>query len=176
MLDSVLDAFMQLRTFILVSGIGIVLVGVYFLLRCSKFDWNKRNIKEIGFFYNLSVWDTGGVACCFVKVFLVFSLLISMGKVDLIHMIIFGVLEICYIVHRRSIKGILLDFVLCTVTIIVMNIMNMLYNYLNDIVFDIRIASVIVLLGILLCLYSIYDLLNCVKRIVESRKGSDIEI
>ena len=176
MLDSVLDAFMQLRTFILVSGIGIVLVGVFFLLRCSKFDWNKRNLKEIGFFYNLSVWDTVGVACCFVKVFLIVSILISFGKVDVIHMIIFGILEICYIVHRRSLKGVMLDFVLCTVTIIVMNIMNMLHHYLNDIVFDIRIASVIVLLGILLCLYSIYDLLHCVKLIVESRKGSDIEV
>ena len=91
-------------------------------------------------------------------------------------MIIFGILEICYIVHRRSLKGVMLDFVLCTVTIIVMNIMNMLHHYLNDIVFDIRIASVIVLLGILLCLYSIYDLLHCVKVIVESRKGSDIEV
>ena len=176
MLDSVLDAFMQLRTFILVSGIGIVLVGIIFLLRCRNFDWNKRNLKEIGFFYNLSVWDTVGVACCFVKVFLIVSILISFGKVDVIHMIIFGILEICYIVHRRSLKGVLLDFVLCSVTIIVMNIMNMLHHYLNDIVFDIRIASVIVLLGILLCLYSIYDLLHCVKLIVESRKGSDIEV
>ena len=176
MLDSVLDAFMQLRTFILVSGIGIVLVGVFFLLRCSKFDWNKRNLKEIGFFYNLSVWDTVGVACCFVKVFLIVSILISFGKVDVIHMIIFGILEICYIVHRRSLKGVMLDFVLCTVTIIVMNIMNMLHHYINDIVFDIRIVIVIVLLGILLCLYSIYDLLHCVKVIVESRKGSDIEV
>ena len=176
MLDSVLDAFMQLRTFILVSGIGIVLVGVFFLLRCSKFDWNKRNLKEIGFFYNLSVCDTVGVACCFVKVFLIVSILISFGKVDVIHMIIFGILEICYIVHRRSLRGVMLDFVLCTVTIIVMNIMNMLHHYINDIVFDIRIAIVIVLLGILLCLYSIYDLLHCVKVIVESRKGSDIEV
>ena len=71
-----------------------------------------------------------------------------MGKVDIIHMIIFGILEICYIVHRRSIQGVLLDVVLCTVSVIVMNIMNMLHHYLKDIVFDIRIAIVIVLLGI----------------------------
>ena len=69
MLDSVLDAFMQLKTFILVSGIGIVLTGLFFLFRCRNFDWNKKNLKEIGFFYNLSVWDTVGVSCCFVKVF-----------------------------------------------------------------------------------------------------------
>ena len=176
MLDSILEAVMQLRTFILVSGIGIVVVGLFFLLRCRTFDWNKRNLKEIGFFYNLSVWDTVGVACCFVKVFLIFSILITMGKVDIIHMIIFGILEICYIVHRRSIQGVLLDVVLCTVSVIVMNIMNMLHHYLKDIVYDIRIAIVIVLLGILLCLYSVYDLLHCVKVIVDSRKGSEVEV
>lgn len=176
MLDSILEAVMQLRTFILVSGIGIVVVGLFFLLRCRTFDWNKRNLKEIGFFYNLSVWDTVGVACCFVKVFLIISILITMGKVDVIHMIIFGILEIFYIVHRRSIQGVLLDVVLCTVSVIVMNIMNMLHHYLKDIVFDVRIASVIVLLGILLCLYSIYDLLHCVKVIVDSRKGSEVGV
>lgn len=176
MLDSILEAVMQLRTFILVSGIGIVVVGLFFLLRCRTFDWNKRNLKEIGFFYNLSVWDTVGVACCFVKVFLIISILITMGKVDVIHMIIFGILEIFYIVHRRSIQGVLLDVVLCTVSVIVMNIMNMLHHYLKDIVFDVRIASVIILLGILLCLYSIYDLLHCVKVIVDSRKGSEVGV
>ena len=44
MLDSVLEAIMQLRTFILVSGIGIVLIGVYLLFRCRKFDWNRKNL------------------------------------------------------------------------------------------------------------------------------------
>ena len=176
MLDSVLDAFMQLKTFILVSGIGIVLTGIYFLLRCRTFDWNKRNLKEIGFFYNLSVCDTVGVSCCFVKMFLIVSILITLGKVDVIHMIIFGILELCYIIHRRSVKGVMLDFVLCVVSIIVMNIMNMLHHYLYEIVFDMRITIVIVLLGILLCLYSMYDLLHCVKTIVYSRKGSDIEV
>lgn len=176
MLDSVLDAFMQLKTFILVSGIGIVLTGLFFLFRCRNFDWNKKNLKEIGFFYNLSVWDTVGVSCCFVKVFLIVSILITLGKVDVIHMVIFGILEICYVIHRRNIKGVMLDFVLCVVSIIVMNIMNMLHHYLYEIVFDMRITIVIVLLGILLCLYSMYDLLHCVKTIVYSRKGSDIEV
>ena len=45
MLDSILEAVMQLKTFILVSGIGIVFVGVFLLISCSKFDWNKRNVN-----------------------------------------------------------------------------------------------------------------------------------
>lgn len=176
MLDSVLEAIMQLRTFILVSGIGIVLIGAYLLIRCRKFDWNGRNLKLMGFFYNLSVWNTVGLSCCFMKIFLIISILITTGKVDMIHMIIFGILEICYIIHRRSIKGVMLDIVLSIVSIIVMNIMNMLHHYLNEIVYDIRIAVVVWLLGVLLCLYGIYDLMHCAKTVLETRKENEVKV
>ena len=176
MLDSVLEAVMQLKTFILVSGIGIVLIGVYLLICCSKFDWNRKNLKLIGFFYNLSVWDTVGISCCFMKIFLIISILITTGKVEMIHMIIFGVLEVCYIIHRRSVKGLMLDLVLCIVSVIVMNIMNMLHHYLNEIVFDVKIAIVVWLLGILLCLYGIYDLMHCAKTVLETRKDNEVKV
>ena len=176
MLDSVLEAIMQLRTFILVSGIGIVLIGLYLLIRCRKFDWNKKNLKLMGFFYNMSVWDTVGISCCFMKIFLIFSILITTGKVEIIHMIIFGILEVCYIIHRRSAKGIMLDVVLSIVSIIVINIMNRLHHYLNEIVYDIRIAVVVWLLGILLCLYGIYDLMHCAKTVLETRKDNEVKV
>lgn len=176
MLDSILEAVMQLKTFILVSGIGIVFVGVFLLISCSKFDWNKRNVKLIGFFYNLSVWDTVGISCCLMKIFLIFSILITTGKVDMIHMIIFGVLELCYLIHRKSAKGLMLDLVLCIVSVIVMNIMNMLHHYLNEIVFDMKVAIVVWLLGILLCMYSIYDLMHCAKTVLETRKDNEVKV
>ena len=175
MLDSVLEAIMQLRMFILVSGIGILLIGIYLLIRCRKFDWNKKNLKLIGFFYNLSVWDTVGISCCFMKIFLIISIMITTGKTDIIHMIIFGILEICYIIHRRSTKGIMLDLILSLVSIIVLNIMNMLHHYLNEIVYDFKVASVVWLLGILLTLYGIYDLMHCVKTILETRKDNEVK-
>lgn len=171
MLDSVLEALMQLKTFILVSGIGIALVGVFLLVFCRKFSWTGKNLKTIGFFYNLSVWDTVGISCCFMKIFLIFSILITTGNAEFIHIIIFGILELCYIIHRRSFKGVLLDIVLCVVSVIVMNIMNMLHHYLNEILYDTKIAVVVWLLGILLCLYSIYDLMHCVKTVVETKEG-----
>ncbi len=176
MLDSILEAVMQLKMFILVSGIGIVLIGIYLLICCSKFDWNRKNIKLIGFFYNLSVWDTVGLSCCFMKIFLIVSILITTGKVEMIHMIIFGVLELCYIIHRKSTKGLMLDLVLCVVSVIVMSIMNMLHHYLNEIVFDVRIAIVVWLLGILLCLYGIYDLMHCAKTVLETRKDNEVKV
>ena len=176
MLDSILEAITQLRMFILVSGIGILLTGIYLLIRCRKFDWNRKNIKLIGFFYNLSVWDTVGIAGCFMKIFLIISIMITTGKAEIIHMIIFIVLELCYIIHRRSIKGLMLDLVLSMVSIIVMTIMNMLHHYLNDIVYDLKIAVVVWLLGILLTLYGVYDLMHCVKTILETRKDNEVRV
>ena len=175
MLDSVLEAIMQLRVFILVSGIGIVLTGVYLLIRCRKFDWNRKNIKLIGFFYDLSVWDTVGISCGFMKVFLIISILITTGRADMIHMLIFIVLELCYIIHRRNIKGIILDIVLSIVSIIVMNIMNMLHHYLYEIVYDYKVSIVVWLLGILLTLYGVYDLMHCVKTVLETRKDNEVK-
>ena len=171
MLDSILEALMQLKTFILVSAIGIVIVGIFLLIYCRKFSFTGKNLKTMGFFYNLSVWDTVGLACCYMKTFLIFSILLTSGRVDFIHIIIFCVLDICYIVHRRSFKGVLLDVVLSVVSIVVLNIMNMLYHYLNEILYDVKIVVVVWLLGILLCLYSIYDLMHCVKTVVEKREG-----
>ncbi len=175
MLDSVLDAVLQLRTFILISGIGIVLVGVFLLIACRKFSWNGKNLKLVAFFYDLKVWDTIGLACCFVKIFLIISVLITTGYAEMIHIIVFCVLEALYLIHRRSFKGVMLDLVLSMVSVIVMGIMNMLHNYLNDIVYDIKIAIVVWLLGILLSLYGVYDLMHCVKTVIENRKDTKLD-
>ena len=176
MLDSVLEPIMQLKTFILISGIGILLIGLFLLFCCRKFSWNGKNLKLIGFFYNLSVWDTVGISCCLIKIFLILSILFTTGNAEIIHIAIFVVLEICYIVHRRSVKGVMLDVVLSVVSIIVMVIMNMLHHYLNEIVYDIKIVVVVWLLGILLCLYGIYDLLHCTKTVIENRKQNKVEV
>lgn len=171
MLDSILETVETLKVFILVSGIGILLVGLFLLLCCSKFSWNGKNLKIMGFFYNLKVWDTIGLSVCFMKIFLIISILITTGLAEKLHMIIFGILEAGYLMHRKNFKGVFLDLVLCAVSFIVMVIMNMLHHYLYEIVYDIRIAVVVWLLGILLCLYGIYDLMHCIKTIVNSEKG-----
>ena len=44
-------------------------------------------------------------------------------------------------------------------------------NNLNEILYDVKIVCVVWLLGILLCLYSIYDLMHCVKTVVETKEG-----
>ena len=166
MLDSILEAIMQLKTFIFVSAIGIILVGFFLLIVCNKFSWNSSRRRFIGFFYAMKTWDVFGVSTCFIKIFLTVSFLVTKGQISLLHIVIFVILKLCYIIHRRSLRGMVLDIGLTLVSIIIMVIMNLLYNYLNDIIFDIKIAIVIGILGVLLCMYAIYDLFCCCNAVM----------
>ncbi len=166
MLDSILEAITQLKTFIMVSAIGILCVGIILLIVCNKFSWDSKRRKFIGFFYRMGTWDTFGISCCLIKIFLTISFMVTKGRIELLQIIIFVILKICYIIHRKSVRGIVMDIGLTLVSIIVMVIMNMLYHYLNDIIFDAKIAVIIGVLGVLLCLYSIYDLFCCCNTVM----------
>ena len=70
MLDNILEATTQLKTFIMVSAIGILIVGAILLISCRKFSWNSRSRRTIGFFYAMDTWDMFGLASCMLKLFL----------------------------------------------------------------------------------------------------------
>ena len=169
MLDSILEAISQLKIFILVAGLGIVVTGVVLLFVCKDFALDGSNKKHIGFFYRMSTWDIFGISCCFIKIFLVLSLLVSKCNIEPIHIFIFVLLKLCYIIHRHSLKGLVMDIGLAVLSIAVMIIMSLLYNYLNDIIFDYRIAIIMWILGVLLCLYALYDLFSCCNYIIRKR-------
>ena len=169
MLDSILEAIAQLKIFTLVSGIGIVITGVVLLIICKEFSWDSPNRKHIGFFYRMSTWDTFGLSCCFIKLFLAISFLITQCNVENIHIFVFVVLKLCYISLRRSLKGIIMDIGLAILSVIVMIIMGLLYNYLNDIIFDLKICIIMWILAVLLCLYALYDLFACCNYIIRKK-------
>lgn len=173
MLDSMLEAIMQLKTFIVVSGIGILLIGIVLLLLCNKFSWSSSRRKVIGLFYHMKTWDVIGISCCFIKIFLTVSFLVTAGQIETIHIIIFIILKLWFLIHRLSKKGLLLDIGLTIVSIVMMIIMNMLHHYLQDVIFDAGIASVMWVLGILLCMYSVYDLFCCCNAVMERQKKTE---
>ena len=140
-----------------------------YLILCNKFSWNSWRRKIIGFFYRMGTWDALGLSCCFIKVFLVISFFVSMGRVELIHIFIFVLLKLCYLINKRTAKGLVMDIGLTIISVIVMIIMGLLYNYLNDIIFDVKISAIMWLLGVLLCLYSVYDLFSCCNYIIRKR-------
>ena len=170
MLDNILEATTQLKTFIMVSAIGMLVVGVILLISCRKFAWNSRNRRTIGFFYAMDTWDIFGLSSCMLKLFLAISFLVGKGLVEFLHIVIFIVLELCYILYKHKLKGLLADIGLAVVSVIVMVIMQLLYNYLHDIIFDMKVCVIMWMLAILLCLYELYDVYSCCNHIVSKYK------
>lgn len=159
----------QLRIFLLVSAVGTLLLGAVLLFACRRFSWEGRNRKLIGFFYEMSLWDTVGMACCILKCFLLLSLVLTGGNVAMIHIVMYVVLHLCYILHRRSMRGVAADLGMGVIATAVLLVMSMLYGYLHEILFDGRIACVVVLLGVLLFLYGVCDVFRCCSYVMLSR-------
>lgn len=156
-----ISGVVQLKMFLIVTLAGGLLTGVVLYLLCSSFSWETRRRKLIGFFFQMSWWDTLGLACCFVKVFLFLSIILDLGTVEPVHIITYLLLELGYLIHRRSFDGVPADVLLGMVSAGVLLIMNMLSHYLAEIVFDKKIFCVAMLLGLVLLLLSLCDLVRC---------------
>ena len=171
MLNNIIAYIMQLRAFILTSAIGILMTGMVLLWQCRRFSWQGRRRKFIGFFYKQKQLDTIGLSCCILKVFLLFSVIVTLGRVEMIHVGIFILLELCYLMRKRSIKNVLTDVVTGIISTVVLLVMSMLYHYLQEIVYDKRILCLVMMLAVLLCIYSICDVFHYCCYIMADRKG-----
>ncbi len=172
MLNSIVSNIMQLRGFILVAAMGSLVVGAYLLLRCHSFSWSGRNRKIVGFFYQMGYRDLTGLAASLLKVFLMVSILVAGGRVELIHIGVFLMLELCFLARRRSVKNVVTDVAVGAISAGVLLVVSMLYHYLHEIYFDRRIACVVILLSVLLCIYALYDVFHYCCYIMDTRKKS----
>lgn len=177
MLDKIVDSVGDLKMFIIVTAVATVIMGVFLLVYCRKFSFEGKNIKTVSFFYSMKVWDTIALAVSAAKVCLFVALIITGGNVKTIHIIVYVVLHVIYMVHKKNIKQLPGDLFTGVATCGVMSIMGMLYNYLIDVVFDWRIKAVIVLMLILVCGYALCDVFRCCGRVImiPKAKGNNNE-
>jgi hypothetical protein len=141
-------------------------MGAFLLIFCQKFSFKGKNLKTIGFFYSMKVWDTIALAIGIAKICLFISFFITVGKVSNAHIGVYVMLHMVYMIHRRDLKGLPGDIFNGIATCGVMSIMGMLYNYLKDVMFDWRIQMVIILMMIITCGYALCDLLRTCARVV----------
>lgn len=160
-MNDIITGIIELKIFIIVAAIGTLLCGAYLLLKCRNFQWEGKSRKWIGFFYELKLADSVPLAVTLLKFFLLFSILITGGHVELVHIILYLILEILYLGWRGTTKGLLTDIVMGVVTAGVLVVMQMLYHYLHEIIMDGKILTVVILLGILICINGIADIFRC---------------
>ena len=170
MLNQVINIVEELKMFLIVCVVVSVAMGGFLLIFCRKFSFDGKNLKTVGFFYRMKVWDTIVLAIGVAKVCLFISLFITLGKVSGAHIGAYICLHIVYIIHRRDIKGLMGDVFSGVATCGVMSIMGMLYNYIHDVIFDWRIQLVIILMMIIICGYALCDMFRTCARIIKIPK------
>lgn len=167
MIESFVSNVSNLRVFIIVSVAMLLVIGVFLLICCHKFTWEGKKQKWIGFFYHLKWSDTIGLAVSLIKFSLFLSILFTAGNAKLIHIAAYVILHVLYIIFRRNLKGLPLDFVMGAVSCGLLGVMNMLQSYLTDVVFNAKIQIVLVLLSILLVVYGLIDVFLFCRSILE---------
>lgn len=170
-MDAFLEQLILLKSFVIIAAIGTLGITIFFLIACKSFSWNGKNIRLIGFFYEASMAESVTLATCALKLFLVLSLLFTKGRIATIHICFFGVLVLVYNICRHNIKDMGVSLFNGVVIMGVLYVSNFLISYLNEVLFDPKIAVALVFLAVFLVLYSLYDIACCILAIVNSRKA-----
>lgn len=170
MLEEVVNQIVALKMVIICSAVTTLLLTVFSLVICRVFSWKGKNIKLVGFFYDLSVFDTIALGTCIMKVFVIVSLLFSGGRIEPVQIMAYAVLVLAYNFCRLDVKEFLPSIVNGAIIVGVLIVANMLSSYLREVLFDMRIAVALALLGVFLVLFALYDVASCVLRMIEYRK------
>ena len=170
MLEAVVEQIIALKLVIVCSAVTTLVLTVIGLVFCKVFSWRGKNIKLLGFLYGLSVADTIALAICIMKLFVVVSILLSGGRIQPVQIATYAVLVLAYQSCLRDFKEFVSGLINTTIIIGVLVVANMLSSYLREILFDYTIAIALVLLGLFLVLFALYDIACCVLCMVERRE------
>lgn len=169
MLEDIVKQLMLLKPTIITSAVGMVTFMVVMLIICNKFSFTGKNLKILGFFFDMKVSDSISLAVSILKFFLIVSMFFAGGKIQTVHIVCFAMLVVVFNICQLKIKSVLVSFFNSTVIIGVLMLIKFLVAYMHDVLFDVRILIAVVLLGIFLTLYTIYDIGLCVSIIIDRR-------
>ena len=170
MVEQVVEQIIALKAVIICSAVATLLVTAVSLLFCRVFSFRGKNIKLMGFFYNMTTADTIALATCIMKLFVVLSMIFSGGRIQPVQIAAYGTLVVLFVICRHKIREIVPTLVNGAIIIGVLIVVNMLTSYLREVLFDMRIAVALVFLGIFLALFALYDIGTCVLHMIEARE------
>ena len=169
MLEDIVKQLMLLRPTIITSAVGMIIFMVIMLVVCNKFEFTGKNLKVLGFFFDMKVTDSISLAVSILKFFLIVSMFFTGGKIQTVHIVSFAVLVVVFNACQLRFKSVLVSLFNSTVIIGVLMLIKFLVAYLHNVLFDVRILIAVVLMGIFLALYTFYDIGLCVNIIIERR-------
>lgn len=169
LVGKIINQIILLKTMMIVTAVGTVVLLAVLLFLCRKFSWEKGNVRVIGFFYGARMMDSVLLAMCLIKFYLVISLLIAKGQVYPVHIFMYGSLVLMYGLCRRRLKEMIVSVFNAALIMGLLYVSGFLISYLENVLFDVKIMIALIFLAIFLVLYALYDLMGCVYNIIESR-------
>lgn len=174
-MEEVIKQLILLKPLVAVAAVGTIIFTIAFIIILKTFSFQERTLKLMGFFYDMKVADSMAIAVTLLKFYLVISLAFMKGRVELIHIVMYGILIIFFNLYIRRIKDVLVSVFNGAVVIGVLQITKFLVSYLTKVLFDKRILVALVLIGIFLALYSIYDIFCCIASIIDKRSKLEVK-
>lgn len=152
-----------------VSAVGMIVFMVTMLIICNKFSFQEKNLKLVGFFFDMKILDSIALAVSILKFFLLFSLLFTKGRIETVHIVVFVALVVIFNICEHKFKDALVSFFNSAVIVGVLLLIKFLTSYLTDVLFDARILIAIILIAVFLLLYGVYDITLSIATIVNKR-------
>lgn len=169
LVGDIINQIILLKTMIIVTAVGTLLLLGVLTVMCSKFSWQKYNLRVIGFFYDAKLYDSVLLAVCLLKFYLVISILITKGTIYPVHIFFYGGLVLIYCILRHKIKETLVSLFNAVLIMGILYVAGFLISYLENVLFDVKIVIALAFLAIFLILYALYDMASCIFNIVSSR-------
>lgn len=170
MIEIIIDQIILLKPLMITTGIGTAILLTMLLILSRKFSWNAWNVRIIGFFFDAKMSDSILLSICLVRFYLVISILVTKGKIDIVHILFYGGLILVYNIIRHRFKEMIVSIFNGVLIMGILYVSGFLISYLENVLFDIKIVIALIFLGIFLVLYALYDMAGCVLNIVNSRE------
>ena len=157
---------LKLKWFMVAEAVfGIALV-IAFEVLLRNFKWNPNKIRVFGLFFQLQRRERVLIGLLLSKYIFIVSNLVFCVNLEWIHFIALELFVIWYNAVKMSPLGLVADTAVAGITFGGMLTANVLYQYLQQVIFDREVLVIMLCLGLFILLYSTYSMVLGIEKIM----------
>lgn len=168
-MEEVVKQLIYLKPMVATAAVGTIILTIALVSILKNFSFQDKYLKLMGFFYDMKTADCIALSVTLLKFYLVLSLAFIKGNVQSVHIFCYGMLIIIFNLCIRKLKDGVVSIFNGLVIMGVLQITKLLVAYLTNVLFDFKILFALILIGVFLLLYSIYDISCCASSIIDKR-------
>ncbi len=175
MLVKVLLIILKFKWFILLTIACGLLLGFIGHLFCEKTEWNQKRLKFLGLFINLETLKLVWLCSALLRCLFVISIMVFCTEIEVAQIYLFVLLCLVYNLLYFRVFHLLFDLFNSVIIFIALLSGNILFGYLQEIIFDWRTLTVYILLTIFIIIYSLYFFMRDVNSLI-SEIGGELNV